>query len=137
MTSHPKTSDALTQNEPALIAEATIALARVLAGDLDLHTRLTVAGALCTLSDVHPPYPPHPADVAPLDPEEGLTRAFEALTQHAGQALPLPQLVRLTLVARDLHDLLTTLATPATATTSPTEPTSATESPSPDGQAQP
>ena len=96
------TYDTITQPEPPQLATATLALARVLAGDLDLETQLAVAGALAVLSDVHPPYPPHPADVDPVDPVTGIAQALTALRAFIHDAETVQDIVRVGLAAREL-----------------------------------
>jgi hypothetical protein len=94
-----------TQPEPEHIAGASLALARVLAGNPDLETRLGVGAALAMLSDVHPPYPPHPVDLAPMTPDAGIAAALEALGR-AGDSRDVDDAIRIGFAARELRQLL-------------------------------
>ena len=90
------------QPEPEHLAHATLTLARVLAGDVDLDTRLAVGAAIAVLSDVHPPYPPHPEHLEPLPADDGIRDALAALDRAAGAAATVEEAVRIAFGAREL-----------------------------------
>jgi hypothetical protein len=92
----------VTQAEPPQVATATLALARVLAGDLPVDTRLAVAGALAVLNDVHPPYPPHPEVLDPLDVVTGVGDALAALHAFLAESGGVADVIRAGLAAREL-----------------------------------
>lgn len=89
------------QPEPEHIATASLALARTLAGDVDLDVRLAVGAALAVLGDVHPPYPAHPEDLEPLPLSDGLAEAARALTD-ACRTASTEEVLR---IAATLHEL--------------------------------
>ena len=99
------TSTLNSQPEPPHISRASSALVAVLAGDPDLETRLSVAGALAILGEVYPPYPPLPEPKAPLPPARGIATALIALSRAAAAANSPEEAIRVGLAARRLHDL--------------------------------
>lgn len=109
------------QPEPEHLATATLALARVLAGDIDVDTRLAVGAALAELSDVTPPYPPHPEDLEPKPAEQGIRDALAALDRALDAATGVAEAVRIGLGARELTTHLRTTGQPWPASDDGTE----------------
>jgi hypothetical protein len=98
-----------TQPEPLHLGRAAAVLEAVLAGSpdtgLDTATTLAVAGALATLDDVHPPYPPRPAPGQPVQAQEGITIALDELARAITQAGTAGQAILAGLAARELRHL--------------------------------
>ena len=92
------------QPEPEHIASASIALARILAGDVDLDTRLALGAALAVLGDVHPPYPAHPEGLEPLPLADGLAETAQALTE-ASRTASTEEALRIAETLRELNGL--------------------------------
>jgi hypothetical protein len=108
------TTTVQTQPEPEHIAHATLTLAGVLAGDLDVDTSLAVGSAVAILSDVHPPYPPHPARVDAIPLERGIGDALASLALAVEHSDSIPEVLRIAFAARELR-----LLRPPTDTTRP------------------
>ena len=99
----------LTQPEPLHLGRAATALEAVLAGGpdmgLDDATTLAVVGALATLDDVHPPYPPRPEPTQPLPADEGIALALDELAQAITHADTVEHAIIAGLAARELRHL--------------------------------
>ena len=99
----------LTQPEPLHLGRAAAALEAVLTSGpdmgLDAATTLAVVGALATLDDVHPPYPPRPEPTQPLPADEGIALALDELAQAITHADTVERAVLAGLAARELRHL--------------------------------
>jgi hypothetical protein len=95
-----------TQSVPPRLAAAIEALFAVLAGEpADPLLRAEVAGAIVQLSDVSPPYPPHPLPLEAIEVGEGLRRFMAELDAAVGEVDAVEGL-RIALVGRELRDQL-------------------------------
>ena len=92
-----------TQPEPLHLGRAAQALDAVLAGDLDVETRLAVGAALAVLADVHPPYPPLPEPAQPMPVVEGIALAVAELAAAVEHAGSVEEAIRAGLAARELR----------------------------------
>jgi hypothetical protein len=92
-----------TQPEPLHLARAARVLDAVLAGDLDVETRLAVGAALAVLRDVHPPYPPLPPPTRAIPAGEGIAAARAELDATITGGVGVPNIVRAGLAARELR----------------------------------
>jgi len=92
-----------TQPEPLRLGRAAQALDAVLAGDLDVETRLAVGAALAVLADVHPPYPPLPEPAQPVPAAEGIALAVAELAAAVEHAGSVEEAIRAGLAARELR----------------------------------
>lgn len=93
-----------TQPRSALLTAATLTLIAVLLGTADLEVRLAVGGALATLNNVHPPYPPLD-DPEPLTAEHGLALAAAQLEAAIDQATTAQEAIRIGFALRHLLEL--------------------------------
>lgn len=94
----------VTQPEPEHLANASLTLARVLAGTPDRTTRRAAAAAVAVLGDVQPPYPPHPVSVEPMDAGAGIARARAALRRAAEDARTPAEAMRIAHGIRELAE---------------------------------
>lgn len=100
------TEQIVTQPVPLRLAAAVDSLLAVLAGDVaDPLLRGEVASAVVQLSDVRPPYPPHPDPGGALEVGEGLRRSIAALDAAAREAGDPTEALRIALIGRELQDL--------------------------------
>ena len=98
--------DIPTQPIPPALDTARRALYRVLnAPPEDIADDLAVIEALALLENIHPPYPPAPADDVAWTLDEALPIARAALAQAIQHAGSVPDAVRLGLAARELGSI--------------------------------
>ena len=95
-----------TQSIPPAIDTARRALYRILNGKPeDIADDLTVIDALAILEDVHPPYPPAPADDVVWTLDEGLPVARAALQQAVEHGGSIQETLRFAMASRELRSV--------------------------------
>ena len=98
--------DIPTQPIPQAVDTARRALYRLLnAEPEDIADDLAVIEALAILEDVHPPYPPAPADDVAWSLDEALPIARAALKQAVQDAGTVPDAVRFAMASRELFSI--------------------------------
>lgn len=96
-----------TQAVPPRLAAAIDVLFAVLAGEpADPLVRGEVGSAIVQLSDVSPPYPPHPFPTEVVEVRAGLRRAMAELVAAAREASDPVEGLRIALIGRELRDEL-------------------------------